>query len=75
MFICTLITIFRYPCTSEDNLEETDQELCIQLADSQQKVDQKEDNLNETSKSIGVKENSLSVSIATLTDVSLIHVH
>ena len=49
----------------------TVQELRVQLADLQQKTDQKEDAFNELIKSLGAKEESSSVSIATLTHVSL----
>ena len=73
-FICTRITVFRHPCTSEErtaNLEKTVQELRTRLADSQQKAAQKEDSFNEIINSLGAKEESSSVSIASLIRVSL----
>ena len=53
------------------NLEQTVQELHIQLANSRLKADQKEDSLNEIIKSLGAKDKRSSVSIATLIHVSL----
>ena len=61
------------PYTSQGrtgNLEPTVQELRIQLTDSQQKADQKEDGFNEIIKSLGAMEESSSVFIAPLTRVS-----
>ena len=64
------ITVFRNPEERTANLGETVPGLRIQLADPT-KTDQKEDSLDEIIKSLGTKEQSASVSIATLAHGSL----
>ena len=69
--LCDILP-YRYSSEeSTENLERTVQALYIQLADCQQKAGQVKDSLDEIIKSLGAKEESSSVSIASLAHLSL----